>query len=366
MTESRMAPYDASRSELTMVPGRPGAIAKLDNERVEALKRMYFKGLDDAEIEVALAVTERTGLSPEAKQIYFIKRWDAQARREVMQPQISIDGFRLIAERSGKYVGQVGPWWCGPDGIWVDVWLSDEPPAAAKVGVLNRDFREPVYGVARYQSYVQTFLPKNGTTRVPTPLWQSMPDVMSAKCAEGLALRKAFPQELAGLMVGMEGVEDVPRFDERIEAMRRMNGVARSFGIDHDDIKPFVADVTKRSVASLGSAADWSVDQMNWVTGLIEDKGMAWVANRLAATTPAATLTEMTTVAPGGPDPDADPDLTGLDQGIRRNLRPGESLDLETGEIVPPAEEPFPVAPRSLLTDADEQAPRRNPDDWTN
>lgn len=174
--------------------------AAWDAEQTRVIKDLICPGASDSELALFAQVCKSTGLNPFARQIYGIMRntrvningkWETQKRLSI---QTSIDGFRLAAQRSGEYGGQVGPQWCGDDGAWRDVWLSDKFPSAARVGVLRKGWTQPTYAVATWQEYVQT--DRDGK---PTGQWPTMPSLMLAKCAEALALRKCFPAELSGL-----------------------------------------------------------------------------------------------------------------------------------------------------------------------
>jgi len=133
-------------------------------------------------VEAFLLHARRTGLDPIARQIYCIERggkWGTQ---------VSIDGARLVAERTGQYRGQTATQWTADGVTWVDVWLASEQPKAARVGVHREGFVEPLYAVATWDAYSAN-----------SPMWKKMGALMLGKCAEMLALRKAFPQDLSGL-----------------------------------------------------------------------------------------------------------------------------------------------------------------------
>lgn len=196
-------------------------------------------------VEAFLSHCHRTGLDPIARQIYCIERggkWTTQ---------ISIDGARLVAERSGQYEGQTTPEFTADGITWTQVWLSPEPPKAARVGVYRRGFRDALYAVALWDAYVQTTYKGD-----VTEMWRKMGPLMLAKCAEMLALRKAFPQDLSGLYSAEEMDQASPSAPAQSEpqgAVQAPPQVDAARFSDEDVQRWFDAAAAAKTVEDLGS-----------------------------------------------------------------------------------------------------------------
>jgi len=196
-----------STTELAIREGQ----SAFDGKQIAALEQLGVAGASRADQAIFFHQCVRTGLDPFLRQIYMIKRkqWDADKKQSVEKQtiQTGIDGFRLIARRAAdkrkETLGYADTLWCGEDGQWRDVWLASEPPAAAKVTVYRDG--QPFPAVALMREFRAT--KRDGS---PAAQWASKPVHMIAKCAEALALRMAFPQDLSGLYTTDEMGNDEP------------------------------------------------------------------------------------------------------------------------------------------------------------
>ena len=186
-----------------------GAIAKVEQqngwtaEQVELVKRTICKGATDDEMQLFMHQCKRTGLDPFSRQIHAVKRWDGREKREVMTIQTGIDGYRLIADRTGKYAGNDDPVY--------DVDNAAHPnKATVTVWKLVENQRVPFTRSAKWAEFCQTT--KDGELN---RFWKRMPYLMLGKVAEALALRAAFPQELSGLYTH----EEMGQADSEPEAL---------------------------------------------------------------------------------------------------------------------------------------------------
>lgn len=173
-----------------------------------ALEHIGIQGASQGDVDVFFRYCQATGLDPFRNQIYMIRR------QNKWTIQTGINGYRKITSKvaaaQGKAMSITGQQWCGEDGQWVNVWLSKEPPAAARctVGVGEGSFT----AVAVYSEYVQ--VTKDGR---PNSMWARMPANQLVKCAEAAAHRMACPDDLSGLYIE----EELPT---RVDSVREKTG----------------------------------------------------------------------------------------------------------------------------------------------
>lgn len=220
---------------------------------------------------------KRTGLDPITRQIYAIPN---NGKLTIMA---SIDGLRLIADRSGVYEGQTAPQWCDDKGQWFDVWLQKVPPTACKIGVHKKNFKEPLIAIAIFDEYAgrhnkddQWGKYKKGDL---THMWAKMPALMIAKVAEALALRKAFPNEMSGIYSTeeMDQANQEPQKEvaPQIQETKKTPDVAARVLTDKIDFGSYIIGFGKKMAGK--KLTDFHVDDhigmLTWLDDQVKKSG---------------------------------------------------------------------------------------------
>ena len=232
-------------------------------DQVDLIKSQIAVGATDDELKLFLHVADKSGLDPLSKQIYFIKRSGK------MTIQTAIDGFRAIADRTGQYIGSSDPVFEDNGKIPAKATVTVNKVVGGVVGNFTATARWDEYYPGKSQGF----------------MWDKMPHTMLGKCAEALALRKAFPAQLSGLYTGDEmaqaGKDGIPNQGRNINPKGGSKQLEESLREEPsveaiaDAIKPIVLDIPKIEVPS----AEDSNKFLETAQSLL-DEGFAFCENK--------------------------------------------------------------------------------------
>jgi len=223
---------------------------QLTREQVELVKHTVAVGATDNELKMFLYQAGKRGLDPLTRQIHFIKRNrynpDTEKYESVGTIQTGIDGFRVIADRTGRLSGI-------NRGILKD---KDDKLIGAWAEVHRSDWQHPAREEVSFKEYCQK--KKDGS---PIGLWATMPETMIKKVAEAAALRMAFPEDLSGIYT----------HDEMQQADTEVISVTE---VKKPEAKPKPATKQEPSPESTPVATQPVASGNEWTT----DRLLGWVA----------------------------------------------------------------------------------------
>lgn len=149
----------------------------ISDDQVSLIKRTIANGATTEELKLFFYDCQRHGVHPLDRMIHFTKRGGRYT------PITSIDLMRTRAADTGEMAGS-------DDAAFI---TDGGKPVEATVTVyrITQGQRFGYSATARWDEYYPG--------EAQGHMWKKMPKTMLAKCAEALALRKAFPKQLHGL-----------------------------------------------------------------------------------------------------------------------------------------------------------------------
>lgn len=159
-----------------------------DEKKIELIRKTVANQLTPNEFELFISIAKARGLDPILGQIHAVVR--GQGDKAKVNFQVGIDGFRLIAARTGEFAGR--------DETRFEYKSGTHHPDKAKVTVYRfvNGQKCSWTASAKWDEYYP------GETM--GFMWKKLPETMLEKCAEAKALRMAFPNDLSGLYVNEE------------------------------------------------------------------------------------------------------------------------------------------------------------------
>lgn len=272
----------AQRPPTALQQIQPSAIVNdglFSDARIELIRNSVAKGAPDDVFLAMIDIAKRRNLDPLANQISCAKiggSWVQMTR---------IDGYRSIAEQTGRYAGSDAPSF-----TWYEHPVYTEGNKGGKI--IPESATITVYKLIdgeRYPFSATVYWEEFSTNQNN---WVSMPRVMLAKVAESHALRKAFPAVLSGLYTDEEmdqaAIETQARVVDRetgeIQQQRtsqpvpaqgddnaawkrecdRLHAIAGKHGITHIDLHTWAV------AKDFGSVKQMSTQDLMWLASSIE------------------------------------------------------------------------------------------------
>lgn len=215
-----------------------------------ALKTSLYPGASDESVDMVLAYCRAGGLDPLTKPVHIVPMWVPEkkvngqvVRRGQMQDVImpGIELYRTKAHRTGEYAGQDEAEY-GPTVTMRLSGIEARFPEWCKVTV-----HKIVQGVRVAYSakayWLESYATQGKDSDAPNAMWRKRPFGQLEKCAEALALRKAFPEavgaqptaeEMEGRIIDVEAapvqqravieIQKYPqdKFDSNLPAWKRL------------------------------------------------------------------------------------------------------------------------------------------------
>lgn len=178
------------------------AVAPLtDAELINVLQRSVYPGASLDMIGLVLEWCRASKKDPLKKPVHIVPMYDKRAKqmRDVLMP--SIADYRIDATRTGQYAGMdsavFGPILETTLGEGDDQ-ITVRHPEWCEVTVyrMNSGARCPFPSGRVY--WLETYATKRNDSTAPNAMWRKRIVGQLEKCAEALALRRAFPEALGG------------------------------------------------------------------------------------------------------------------------------------------------------------------------